>query len=796
MIKFIKKKIFIAMAILVMLVAFMCIRGAQNVNAAVSYKEVDSLDVGSIKSGTKTSGDFTFSQSTGAYTSKPEFDFVVTGKGDTVTMTYNNTKQYDIRKVRLGVSVSLADNADFKITKGTTSTTKAITNDNNTEFDVELPSSTAKIDFTFIATEDCPYASINQVQFWVHEITLYEINPQESATITAGTGVHDVFLSSKTGVTTGDASGTFYDEGTTVYGYARIYGSYKPQSDWTFICKDTSLDKPYYLYLIGTKTINGAAVNFGTITAILRDPKAITLNNNGGEGSGSVTITPNQSTTVDLSEISKDCADFVGWNTKADGSGITYTSTLSKDDIDVLFGDGIETLYAQWMLASNIQNVIDLIDAIGTVTLDSEEAIVAARSAYGALTEGEKTAVSNYATLTAAEARLDEIKTNIATGDNVKSLIDAIGEVTYPESGDKINAARNAYDALTNDEQRARVTNYATLTDAETLYNTLKVNGANAVSNMINNLGEATLDSEDEIVAARSAYDALTKEQKELIKAEVYGKLTSAEATLKSIHDQIAADAVKELIANIGDVEYSETIKNKLYTANTRYEALTADQKVLVTNYNELETKTNIYVRVEAVYVLIDSINNVTYNNSCKKSINEARSAYDSLSDDEKELVTNYNELETKTNIYVRVEAVCVLIDSINNVKYNNSCKESINEARSAYDSLSDDEKELVINYSKLTNAETKYNDLKNDHEVFVGWMIALGIILGIILVLGIVYVLFFFVFNKWIVIDEKPVRVFRIGKKNDNVRLLKMTFMVIYRDEEAIFNKKEDINN
>lgn len=737
MIRFIKKKFVIVIAILAMLVTFMYIGGAQNVNAAVLYNEVDSLDVGSITSGTKTSGDFTFSQGTAAYTSKPEFSFNVTGKGDTVTMTYNNTKQYDIRKVRLGVSVSLADNADFQITKGTTSTTKAITGDNNTEFDVELPSSNNKIVFTFIATEDCPYVGMNQVQFWVHEITLYEINPQYEATITAGTGVHDVFLSSSTGVTTGDASGTTYDNETTVYGYARIYGSYGPQSDWTFICKDTSLDKPYYLYLIGSKTINAAAVDFGTINAILRDPKAITLNNNGGEGSGSVTITPNQSTTVNLSGISKDYADFVGWNTKADGSGITYTSTLSKDDIDVLFGDGIETLYAQWTLASNIQNVINLIDAIGTVTLDSEEEIVAARNAYDALTDGEKTAVSNYATLTAAETRLDEIKTNIATGDNVKSLIDAIGEVTYPESGDKINAARIAYDALTNNEQRVRVTNYDVLTEAETSYDTLKVNGANAVSDMINNLGEASLDIEDDVIATRGAYDALTEEQKELITEEVYRKLTSAEATIKSIHDQKAADAVKELIANIGDVKYSEAIKNKLDTANTRYEALTADQKVLVTNYNELETKTNIYVRVEIVYVMIDSINNV---------------------------------------------------------KYNNSCKKSINEAREAYDSLSDDEKALVINYSQLTSAETKYNDLKNDHEVFVGWMIALGIILGIILVLGIVYVLFFFVFNKWIVVDGKPVRVFRIGKKNDSVRLLKMTFMVIYLDEEAIFNKKEDI--
>ena len=163
--KFFRKRILfpiIALFVFVCSLAFMLLSTTKTY-AEISYKQVDALDVGSVTSGTKTSGDFTFSQGTQAYTSKPEFDFVVTGKGDTVTITYNNTKQYNITKVRLGVSVSIAYNADFKITKGTTSTTKAITNDNNTEFDVELPSSNDKIVFTFIATEDSPYASIFQV---------------------------------------------------------------------------------------------------------------------------------------------------------------------------------------------------------------------------------------------------------------------------------------------------------------------------------------------------------------------------------------------------------------------------------------------------------------------------------------------------------------------------------------------------------------------------------------------------------------------------------------------------------
>lgn len=50
-----------------------------------------------------------------------------------------------------------------------------------------------------------------------------------------------------------------------------------------------------------------------------------------------------------------------------------------------------------------VQHVIDLIDAIGEVTAESGEAIDAAREAYDALTDGQKALVSNYETLTAAE---------------------------------------------------------------------------------------------------------------------------------------------------------------------------------------------------------------------------------------------------------------------------------------------------------------------------------------------------------------------------------------------------------
>jgi lipoprotein-anchoring transpeptidase ErfK/SrfK len=55
-------------------------------------------------------------------------------------------------------------------------------------------------------------------------------------------------------------------------------------------------------------------------------------------------------------------------------------------------------------------SVIDLIDAIGDVTLESEDAITAAREAYDALSSTGQGYVTNKSTLTAAEKKLKKLK--------------------------------------------------------------------------------------------------------------------------------------------------------------------------------------------------------------------------------------------------------------------------------------------------------------------------------------------------------------------------------------------------
>lgn len=113
-----------------------------------------------------------------------------------------------------------------------------------------------------------------------------------------------------------------------------------------------------------------------------------------------------------------------------------------------------------------------LITAIGSVDLTKEAAITAAREAYDALNDTRKAMVSNYAALTAAEEKLQQLKDEAAqaaadqaAADAVEEQIAAIGTVTV-FSGKKIDAARTAFDALT-DAQKTLVKNANQLTAAE-----------------------------------------------------------------------------------------------------------------------------------------------------------------------------------------------------------------------------------------------------------------------------------------------------------------------------------------
>lgn len=189
--------------------------------------------------------------------------------------------------------------------------------------------------------------------------------------------------------------------------------------------------------------------------------------------------------------------------------------------------------------------VKELIDAIGEVTLDSGDAIKAARAAYDELPEAKKALVDNYEKLTAAEEAYTAL-VDAAAAKAVDDLIDAIGEVTF-ESGDAIKAARAAYDALT-DTQKELVKNYEKLLAAEELYEELMASAAAIAQKAAEEAKQAQEEAEAAQKAAEEAAEAAkaAQEAAEAAAAKAGENNAAAEEARKAAETaQAAAEAAQ-----------------------------------------------------------------------------------------------------------------------------------------------------------------------------------------------------------------------------------------------------------
>jgi alpha-tubulin suppressor-like RCC1 family protein len=243
--------------------------------------------------------------------------------------------------------------------------------------------------------------------------------------------------------------------------------------------------------------------------------------------------------------------------------------------------------------------LINSLPDLNGLTLADATAITAARDAYGALNPQAQALVSNLPALEAAEAKLAELNQAVldqANADEVIAMIASLVEVADLTLADAetIEAARNAYLAL-NEDAQALVTNLDKLLDLDEAL--LALFGAiDDVKNMIDAfpiLNTMTLADEDDVLAARAAYDALSEEQQGLVTN--YADLEAAEeriTELKAIAavNQAAAQLIIDEIGALPSVE-TLTLDDELAVldAVAAYEALTAEQKILVTNYAKLQ---------------------------------------------------------------------------------------------------------------------------------------------------------------------------------------------------------------
>ena len=429
------------------------------------------------------------------------------------------------------------------------------------------------------------------------------------------------------------------------------------------------------------------------------------------------------------------------------GKGTAKTETELLTLLGAAEGDTLQTaLFNKWAgqvtaaADAEVKAVIDAIEAIPQpVALSSKAKIITAEKLYNALTATQKEKVTNADILRAARAELDRLEAEQAAADKaaadaVIAKINAIGEVTL-EKETAIKEARAAYDALTT-VQKNLVKNDGALTTLEAAEATLKQlkadkEQADAVIGWINGLNDPiTLAEEQGVQNIRKRYDSLTDAQKALVTN--LDKLEKAEKQLTELKAAIADTESK--IDAIGTVELTDACKAKIDAARDAYDALNKEQQAKVSNYETLTDAEAEYQKLadkaaadkaaaDAVIAKISAIGKVELTADCKAKLDAAREAYNALSDEQKELVSNLKTLTDAENEYKSLAdkaaadkaAANAVIDKINAI--GNVTKDSgdaIKDARDAYDKLTDDQKKLVPDeiLKKLTDAESTYKDL------------------------------------------------------------------------------------
>lgn len=393
---------------------------------------------------------------------------------------------------------------------------------------------------------------------------------------------------------------------------------------------------------------------------------------------------------------------------------------------------------------TNVDKVIEKIQAlpkVSNITLSNKSAVQAARSAYDALSTNDQAKVTN-------RQKLFDLETKITALEEANKVIEKINNIPAhitSEAKDEIQAARVAYDVLT-DEQKKLVTNFDRLVKAEQILSKYETDSAAAqkVDNLIKNLpSPLKLADEDKVNNARTAYSNLTADQKRYVTKEEV--LRAAENEIVRLKAEAQEQAkINAVISAIDAIPENLTLSDKsiVEAARTAYNTLTDSQKKKVVNIDELTKAENTIDALEtqenaskadraAAQEVIDLIDDLPKeaNLADKSTIEAARVAYEKLTNKQKKLVTNYSDLtEAEATIkaledyevankkdQAAADEVINLISAIpSDITLDD--KATVENARNAYNALTDNQKKIVINYKTLIDAEVIIAKIENDN--------------------------------------------------------------------------------
>ncbi len=305
----------------------------------------------------------------------------------------------------------------------------------------------------------------------------------------------------------------------------------------------------------------------------------VTWNNNDITGSGN-------SFTKDGVTITAGMIDFVSKNFMDGGTFTTTLGNFTKIEITARSAYLSGTGWTRSTWTGNASSVSFSGDIYGrgtgvTMVFTIETPTVDVTGVTLSQSEAAMTVGGEAVTLTATVApdnATDKTVTWTSSDPTVATVADGVVTAVAAGTATITATATNGTDD-TADDKTATCTITVTDPDQE---------AADAVLALFDALpADITLEDKAAIEAARAAYEALTDEQKALVTPEDLAKLTAAEASLaaaeKAAADQVAADAVVVLfdaLPAVADITLED--KAAIEAARAAYDALTDEQKALV----------------------------------------------------------------------------------------------------------------------------------------------------------------------------------------------------------------------
>lgn len=367
------------------------------------------------------------------------------------------------------------------------------------------------------------------------------------------------------------------------------------------------------------------------------------------------------------------------------------TEKVGKKDVEISYGGKSITVEVTVKSPSEttlLVRSIATLPAVENITTANRSAIVEMRTKYNSLSEDGKSKITNYSVLQAAEAKLAALDL-AAHKENAKTQLNNYkSEASYSSTNwALVVAAKN--EGITN-------------VDAATTIEAVNTALTNA---------KAAMDSVDTLVIELAAAKTAAKAELNVYvqtdySADNWNAVRGVQfEAIMAIDIANTVEAVSTVLANAKTsiaaiptlVQEFETYKaNKLHILETLL--FVEDNHIVDSNGVRLYNDQNESVIFEALDLALENIEAA----STKTEVDETYNAF----------ITSYRNVKTKiiTDVEEAIDALPATIVLEN--------KAQVEAARRAYNYLSNDQKDKVSNYDKLLAAETVINALLSVDEV------------------------------------------------------------------------------